>query len=150
MKIKGNTALVKIIYIRSQSAEAAPPLGTILGNVGVNTVKFCDEFNKNTVTLPSFLVVKVKINISDNKMFTFSILSLSITYMLKLLKFKKIIKIKFFERLIDKEIVCVSLSDVITLALFKFPEKDLKESFNILYGIVKSMNLKIIKEKNIC
>jgi|JI61114C2RNA_FD_contig_123_58823_length_1723_multi_6_in_0_out_2_1 ribosomal protein L11 len=150
MKLKANAALVKIIYIRSQSAEAAPPLGTILGNVGVNTVKFCEEFNKYTATLPSFLVVKVKINISENKLFTFSILSLSVTYMIKLLKFKKIIKVNFFDRIIDKEIICISLSDIIIIALFKFPKKDLKESFKILYGIVKSMNLKIIKEKNIC
>lgn len=150
MKIKGDTSLIKTIYIRSQNAEAAPPLGTILGNVGVNTVKFCDEFNKNTILLPSFLIVKVKINISANKTFTFNIISLSITYMLKLLKFKKIIKINFYDRLIDKEIVCVNLKDIIILALFKFPGKQLKESFNILYGIVKSMNIKIIRENKLC
>lgn len=90
MKVIKDTSLIKIIYIKSQSAEAAPPLGTILGNIGVNTVKFCEEFNKYTKKLPIFLVIKVKININDNKTFTFNLVSLSITYLLKLLKFKKL------------------------------------------------------------
>lgn len=98
MKVIKDTSLIKIIYIKSQSAEAAPPLGTILGNIGVNTVKFCEEFNKYTNKLPIFLVIKVKININDNKTFTFNLVSLSITYLLKLLKFKKIIRVRAYDR----------------------------------------------------
>jgi ribosomal protein L11 len=36
------------IIIRSKSAESGPPLGTVLGNLGVNTVKFVKEFNDFT------------------------------------------------------------------------------------------------------
>ncbi len=43
MKAKRDSNITKIVYIQSQSAEAAPPLGTILGNVGVNSEKFCTE-----------------------------------------------------------------------------------------------------------
>lgn len=32
-----------IIYIYAQTAESGPPLGTILGNLGINTVKFCKD-----------------------------------------------------------------------------------------------------------
>ncbi len=71
--------------------------------------------------------------------------SISITYMLKLLKYKHIIKIRVFDRIHDKEITCVKLKDVIILCLFKFPSKTLEESFKILNGIIKSMNLRIIK-----
>jgi ribosomal protein L11 len=39
---------IKRCYLMSQKAEAVPPLGTILGNIGVNTIKFCDEFNQFT------------------------------------------------------------------------------------------------------
>jgi len=145
MKIKRDTDLIKIIYIQVQNAEPTPPLGTILGNIGVNTVKFCDEFNKFSIKLPSFLVVKVKININENKTFYFNIVSLSITYILKLLKFKNIIQIRVHDRMHEKEIMCIKLKDIIILSLFKFPQKSLKESFNILFGITKSMNLKIIK-----
>ena len=31
------------IYILAQKAENSPPLGTILGNLGVNAIKFCSE-----------------------------------------------------------------------------------------------------------
>lgn len=31
------------IFIRSNGAETGPPLGTILGNLGVNSSKFCKE-----------------------------------------------------------------------------------------------------------
>jgi hypothetical protein len=65
--------------------------------------------------------------------------------MLKLLKFKNIIKIRVFDRIHDKEIMCVSLKDIVILCLFKFPSKTLEESFKIFNGIIKSMNLRIIK-----
>lgn len=145
MKIKKDSGLYKIVYIQSQCAEAAPPLGTILGNVGVNTIKFCEEFNKYTVKLPSYFIVKVKININDNKSFNFIIVSLSTTYILKLLKFKHLKKVRVHDKYIEKEINCIKLKDIIILALYKFPYKDIKESFNIIYGIIKSMNLLIIK-----
>lgn len=87
----------------------------------------------------------MKIYINENKTFHFSIDSLSITYILKLLKFKNIIKIRVHNRIQDQEIMCIKLKDIIILALFKFPEKKLQESLNIFFGIVKSMNLKIVK-----
>ena len=37
------------------------------------------------------------------------------------------------------------LKDILILSLSKFPDKKLEESFNILYGIIKSMNLLIVK-----
>jgi len=36
---------IKKCYLMSHNAEPIPPLGTILGNLGVNTMKFCEEFN---------------------------------------------------------------------------------------------------------
>ncbi len=41
--------------------------------------------------------------------------------------------------------MCIGLKNILTLCLSKFPDKKLEESFNILYGIVKSMNLLIVK-----
>ena len=86
-----------------------------------------------------------KIFINENKTFNFHIQSLSITYLLKLLRYKNIIKMYINNRLCDKEIMCIKLKDIIILSLFKFPNKQLNESLNIFFGIVKSMNLKIIK-----
>jgi large subunit ribosomal protein L11 len=145
MKILKDSDLIKIVYIQAQNAEPTPPLGTILGNIGVNTVKFCDEFNKFSKNLPSFFIIKVKIFINENKTFHFNIDSFSITYILKLLKFKNIVKVRVHDRIHDKEIICIKLKDIIILALFKFPGKELQESLNIFFGIIRSMNFKIIK-----
>ncbi len=49
----------KRCYLMSQKAEAVPPLGTILGNIGVNTIKFCDEFNLVTKDLPNYFSLNV-------------------------------------------------------------------------------------------
>jgi len=46
---------VVFLFIRSQHAESGPPLGTVLGNIGINAVKFCKEFNEYTKDLPSYL-----------------------------------------------------------------------------------------------
>ena len=54
MSLMLNVAHTKKCFLVSNSAEPAPPLGTILGNLGVNTVKFCEEFNLFTKNLPIF------------------------------------------------------------------------------------------------
>ena len=64
---------LKKCYLMSQKAEAVPPLGTILGNIGVNTIKFCDEFNNYTKELPNYFLLKVYIIIFENKTFKFFI-----------------------------------------------------------------------------
>lgn len=35
------TKYTKKIFIRAQSADPSPPLGTVLGNLGVQTSNFC-------------------------------------------------------------------------------------------------------------
>ena len=45
------------IYILAQKAENTPPLGTVLGNLGVNAIKFCTELmNLQKVYLNILLV----------------------------------------------------------------------------------------------
>jgi hypothetical protein len=135
----------KILYLQSQSVEAAPPLGTILGNLGVNTVKFCEEFNKQTSKLPSYFVIRVFISVYENRTFSFFSDDFSLTYAIKALKFSKIIKIWHFDRFNDKTIFCVRLSDLLLLLLFKFPGRSLRGSFLVIFGVLRSM--KILVEK---
>lgn len=137
--------LRKILFVQSQSAEAAPPLGTILGNVGVNTIKFCEEFNKKTIKLPSYFTVKVIININDNRTFDFFIENTSMAYFFNILKYKYMTKIRLNNQIIEQEITCLKLKDIIILTLYKFPNYTLLESFNIVLGIIRTMNIKIIK-----
>jgi len=89
---------VKKCFLISKNAEPLPPLGTILGNLGVNTVKFCEEFNNFTKNLPNYFLLKVIIYILDNRSFKFKILFPTTTFILNILKFEKTIKIKIFDR----------------------------------------------------
>ena len=66
-----NKSIKLVIYIRANSAKIGPPLGTTLGNIGVNTAKFVKEFNEYTKDLPNYFLLKVKIEVSENKNFSF-------------------------------------------------------------------------------
>jgi ribosomal protein L11 len=61
------------LFIRAQGAESGPPLGTVLGNVGINAIKFCQSFNDFTKELPSYFVLKVKILIMEDRSYAFSV-----------------------------------------------------------------------------
>jgi len=128
----------------SQKAEPVPPLGTILGNIGVNTIKFCEEFNNFTKNLSQYFLLKVVIIIFENKTFKFNISKSPITHLINLLKFEKKIKIKIKNLLQEKIINCITLKNVIQLALYIFPNKDLYITIPIVWGTIKSINLIII------
>lgn len=130
-----------IIYIRANNAKSGPPLGTTLGNIGVNTVKFCKEFNEFTKDLPDYFLLKVNIIISENKNFTFSVKLPSIGFIISLLKKEETFK--------DTNgnihvISYILLEDFLKIAKFKFPNYDLKKSTKIIKGSLLSSKI-IIK-----
>jgi len=89
---------IKRCFLISKSAEPAPPLGTILGNLGVNTVKFCEDFNKFTQQLPAYFFLKVIIFIFENRTFKFNVKLPSSSYFLNILKYEQVIKVKLLNR----------------------------------------------------
>jgi ribosomal protein L11 len=123
---------IKKCYLMSQKAEAVPPLGTILGNIGVNTIKFCDEFNNYTKELPNYFLLKVFIIIFENKTFKFLINKPATSHLMNLLKFDKKIKIIVKNYLHEKIINCIKLRDIIKIAKFKYPNKNLQLIIPIL------------------
>lgn len=137
---------IKKCFLMSNKAEAVPPLGTILGNIGVNTIKFCEEFNIFTKDLPNYFLVKVIIHIFDNRSFKFWVKSPPTGFILNLLKFEKKIKIHMHDRTNEKVIVCIYLKDLVQLSLFKFPGKDLTKSIPVILGSVKSMDLVVVRK----
>ncbi len=102
-----------LIYIRSQSAEATPPLGTVIGNFGVSTVNFCKEFNAFTIDLPNYYILAVEILIYTNRTFTFSIKETPLGPLISLLINSKTI-VKDGKEIIENGI---SLKNIIELAL---------------------------------
>jgi len=123
---------IKKIFIRAQSADPSPPLGTVLGNLGVQTTGFCNSFNLFTKTLPVYFLLKTTIHIFDNKSTTFTVDLPSVGYFLSLLKFEKLVKIKIFDKYQEKNIFCIKLFELFKLAIFKFPELSICKSFLIL------------------
>jgi large subunit ribosomal protein L11 len=77
------------IGVNAQMAEAGPPLGTVLGNLGVNTVKFCKEFNEFTNDVPNYLKLRVQISIMENKSYSFVVREPSVGYIISLSKVER-------------------------------------------------------------
>lgn len=139
MKIKNKNHTLHL-YIQSQSADAAPPLGTILGNLEVNTVNFCKEFNSFTGDLPKYLTLSVELNTYSNRTFKFAIKAPPVGSIINLLMNEFIIKKQGKE--IKKQ--CIKLKDLIQLAIWKFPNLPLKQSLPVIFGVVKSFKAEII------
>lgn len=135
-----NSIIKLTIYIRANSAESGPPLGTTLGNIGVNTLKFCKEFNEFTKDLPNYFLLKVLIIVNENKSFSFSIERPSIGHLLSLLKKEESIKdINGTTNIFNY----IDLEDFLKLAKFIHPTYDLKKSSKILIGTLLSSNILI-------
>lgn len=130
-----------VLYIRANSAKSGPPLGTTLGNIGVNTMKFCKEFNDYTNELPNYFLLKVTILVTENKSFTFSVELPSVGFIISMLKKEE--SIKDINGVI-KNISYILLEDFLKIAIFKFPNYNLKKSLKIIKGSLLSAKI-IIK-----
>jgi large subunit ribosomal protein L11 len=135
-----NIIIKLTIYIRANNAESGPPLGTTLGNIGVNTIKFCKEFNEATKDLPNYFLLRVSIVVAENKSFTFVASLPSIGFLIYLLKKEETYKTK------DGVIInnsYIYLEDLLKLAKFKFPNYDIKKSSKIIKGSLLSANINV-------
>ena len=135
-----NVIIKLTIYIRANSAESGPPLGTTLGNIGVNTIKFCKEFNEFTKDLPNYFLLRVSIIVAENKGFTFSVSLPSIGFLIFLLKKEEVLKNK--DGVVTNNSY-IYLEDLLKLAKFKFPNYDIKKSSKIIKGTLLSANINV-------
>jgi|ERR1700733_14481786 len=129
-----------IIYIRAQGAESGPPLGTTLGNIGVNTIKFCKEFNDFTKELPNYFMLRVSIVIIENKSFTFTTELPSIGFLISLLKKDEVLTNK--DGVVTNNSY-IYLEDLLKLSKFKFPSFNIQKSSKILKGSLLSANINV-------
>lgn len=129
-----------LLFIRAQSAESGPPLGTVLGNLGLNATKFCKEFNEFTKELPSYFLLKVKIIILEDRTYTFSVFLPTTGFILMFVKLQVLAK-KSAKNLKN---ILVSLQNLVSLAKLKFPNFFLHKSLPIIFGSLLSCRLYIL------
>lgn len=125
------------LYIQSQTADAAPPLGTVLGNLGVNTVNFCKEFNTYTADLPSYFTLSVRIEVLSNRSYRFSLGPLPLGSLLQLLS----TEIPAPKGKKDGPYRALPLRQAIQLARWQYPSLDLPRSFPLLLGTLRSAKI---------
>lgn len=131
MKKKTKKALIiKNFWIQifSQQAEVGPPLGTILGNVGIHTAKFAKEFNDFSSSLPAYFRLRVNVIVRKDKSYIFSVLPPSSGEILALLR---------------QEEGIIKLREIIKLAMFQFPELTLQKSVPIVLSTAYAASIEI-------
>jgi ribosomal protein L11 len=134
------------IFLRSNKVESGPPLSTILGNFGVNTVKFVKDFNDYTKDLPDYFLLVVDITIYNDKTYSFDILNPSISFLLRLISFEKDFLTKGSGGYISNPYKVISVEDIVLVSYFKFGFFD-EYTLKIILGILNSMNLYVVERR---
>jgi ribosomal protein L11 len=130
------------VFLRSQLAEPGPPLGTVLGNLGLNATKFCKEFNDFTKELPTYFMLRTVISVLEDKSFSIQVFLPSIGFIISLLKFER----SFLRHGKPVSVSCITAKNVVSLAKFKFPQLPLETSVPMVCGSVMSAGLKIVED----
>jgi large subunit ribosomal protein L11 len=114
------------MFLRAKNVDSGPPLSTILGNYGVNTISFCKEFNEFTKELPNYFLLEVVIVINSDRSYNFSIKEPTAAFLLKLV----VKKIEIFKKgsggLKIDYIKVINLKDIYLISNFKY------NSYNII------------------
>ena len=112
------------MFLRAKNVDSGPPLSTILGNYGVNTIAFCKEFNEFTKELPNYFLLEVVIIINSDRTYSFSIKEPTAAFLLKLV----VKKIEIFKKgsggLKVDYIKVISLKDIYLISNFKYNSFD--------------------------
>lgn len=137
------------IYIPFGNANPSPPIGPILGQKGINIIKFCKDFNNYTKKIKNIkkgTPVSVIIHIYKDKTFSFKIKTPPCSFLIK-----EILNIKKGSSNPKKnKIIYINKQKILNIANIKY--KDLTSS-NIylacktILGTAKSMGI-LLNEKN--
>lgn len=119
------------LFIQSGGAQSGPPLGTILGHLGLNTTRFCKEFNDFTQKLPFYFNIRVRLFVYDNRSFSFVVFRPSTSYILSLLKLDRMIPTKTNVGIKNFAYEGVPVLELLKLTLFVFPRYNLNNFFKI-------------------
>jgi len=147
MAIKGNDTIDELdplnkfsICLRMGSIESGPPLSTILGNFGINTVKFVKDLNEYTAELPTYFLLVVNVVINSDRTYKFEISEPSVTQFLRILSKKREIFVLAQGGLRASDIKVIDIVDLLFISKIKFNNFD-DSSLRMLYGSVCSLDM---------
>lgn len=144
------------LLVAAGEAAVAPPIGPILGQYGVNTIQFCEEFNELTSGASQFFykdlnndfggfVLVIDVFVNYDRTYNFIIRKPTTSFLLRVLTNLPtcnpsggVNKSKS-----KSNFAYISLSELFLLAQFKFPELSSKQACKILLGTARSIGVKI-------
>jgi ribosomal protein L11 len=141
-----NNSLNKFsIYLRMGSVESGPPLSTILGNFGINTVKFVKDLNDFTGELPTYFLLVVNVSINSDRTYQFDISEPSVTQFLRILSKKRQISVLSQGGFKFIDIKVINFRDLYFISMMKFNNCD-ESSLRMLYGSICSLGMYVVNE----
>ena len=125
------------------AATPAPPVGSILGQQGVNIMDFCKQFNAKTADKKG-QVVPVVVTVYTDKKFDFVVKMPPVADMIK----KKINLVKGAAKPSQEVSGKISIKDIEDIAKLKLPDLNattLDAAKKIVMGTARSMGVQVIE-----
>ena len=130
------------LQIPGGGATPAPPVGSSLGQQGVNIMDFCKQFNAKTASRKGE-TVPVEITVYKDRSFTFIVKTPPASELIK----KKINIKKGSSNPKDSKVGRISWSDVEEIAKIKMPDlnaHDIEQAKKIVAGSARSMGVDVV------
>lgn len=131
------------LLVPGGGATPAPPVGSALGQHGVNIMDFCKQFNAQTADRKGD-TVPVVITVFKDRSFTFIIKTSPTSELIK----KKINVSKGSSRPNEQKIGDIKWSDVLEIAKVKLPDlntRDIEEAKKVVAGTALSMGVQVVE-----
>ncbi len=141
MATKTIKAKIKL-QVQGGSATPAPPVGSTLGQHGVNIMDFCKKFNALTASRKGE-IVPVEIVVYTDRSFDFILKTTPTTELLK----KKANINKGSSRPHEEKVGKVSWKDIEEIAKIKLPDLNaitVEEAKSIVAGSARSMGIEVV------
>jgi len=142
-KISGNIKSFLKLRVSGGAATPAPPVGSALGQHGVNIMEFCKQFNAKTADRKGE-TVPVMITVFKDRTFTFVIKTAPTSELIR----KKINASKGSSRPNEQKIGKITWSDVEEIAKIKLPDlntRTVEEAKKIVAGTARSMGVEVVE-----
>ncbi len=131
------------LQIPGGAATPAPPVGSSLGQQGVNIMEFCKQFNAKTADKKG-QTIPVIITVYKDRSFDFLVKTPPTTELIK----KKINLAKGSSKPNVDKVGKISLKDVEEIAKIKMPDLsavDLDQAVKIIAGCARSMGVEVVQ-----